>query len=426
MGAAQLPDEAVVEDVQRTAPGLLVAAGAPSGTGFAWVSMRGQGNLSAGLASDPAVGIYIDGVYIPRPSQALLELTDLARVEVLRGPQGTLFGRNTTGGALNFISTEPTDRLEGRVQASYGNYGAWKAGVLLNAPLGEGLAFRGTFDYSHSDGYGINPVSNLRLRNLKSPNARGKFVWNPGGGDFKITLAGDYSRAKDNGVITVIDAINPASPLAAIRPVAGGPSFADLLMPFLHGPTRYYTSNSTGFGPTAFEPRPSYSDTKAYGGSATIEASLGAVDLKSITAYRYSYSDALIDQDASPFPLLTNISMVKKIYENDQNVVSTMTAKYKDLKSEQDKLKDMQASLKSQKSEMTAKRETLSSKKSELNEKKSSVSASNQKISQEISELQSEADELANTGNGGGGGGNDRFLPQRKGPTPRLINLLGR
>lgn len=103
--------------------------------------------------------------------------------------------------------------------------------------------------------------------------------------------------------------------------------------------------------------------------------------------------------------LLTNISMVKKIYENDQNVVSTMTAKYKDLKSEQNKLKDMQASLKSQKSEMTAKRETLSSKKSELNEKKSSVSASNQKISQEISELQSEADELANTGNGGGGGG---------------------
>lgn len=102
--------------------------------------------------------------------------------------------------------------------------------------------------------------------------------------------------------------------------------------------------------------------------------------------------------------LLSNIAMVKKIFENDQNVVETMTAKYNKLKTQQKELKEMQADLKAQKSEITAKKSTLSSQKSELSAKKNTIAASNEKISGEISELQDEADELANTGNGSSGG----------------------
>src|SRR3546814_3527716 len=87
-----------------TTPSLTIARGSASTAGFAFVSIRGQGNLTPIIANDPAVATYIDGVYISRPAQGLTDLQDLERLEVLRGPQGTLFGRNTTGGAINLIS----------------------------------------------------------------------------------------------------------------------------------------------------------------------------------------------------------------------------------------------------------------------------------------------------------------------------------
>ena len=86
------------------------------------VFIRGIGNTDFSLTTDPGVGTYVDGVYISRSAGGVLDVLDVERIEVLRGPQGTLFGRNTIGGALNIISRKPADELEGKVELSVGNY----------------------------------------------------------------------------------------------------------------------------------------------------------------------------------------------------------------------------------------------------------------------------------------------------------------
>src|SRR5690606_30912603 len=108
-----------------------------------------------GASNDPAIGVYVDGVYIARPGGSLLDLIDTRQVEVLRGPQGTLFGRNTTGGALNISSNEPVHNLEGSVQATMGNYGLKQVTGVINVPLIEDeLAARLVYRTSEHDGYG--------------------------------------------------------------------------------------------------------------------------------------------------------------------------------------------------------------------------------------------------------------------------------
>src|SRR3546814_6032199 len=95
------------------------------------------------ISTDPAVGIYVDGVYIARPTGSNLDLIDVARVEVLRGPQGTLFGRSTVGGAISLTTNAPTGDLEGSVKASVGNYDYRRYEGVLNIPLmGDELAVR--------------------------------------------------------------------------------------------------------------------------------------------------------------------------------------------------------------------------------------------------------------------------------------------
>src|SRR3546814_81546 len=99
------------------------------------VTIRGQVNVENQSNSDPAVAIYVDGVYVARSSGGLMDLVDVERVEVLRGPQGTLFGRNTTGGALNIVTPDPSGTLEGFVTGTIGNYDNLEVLGALN-PIG--------------------------------------------------------------------------------------------------------------------------------------------------------------------------------------------------------------------------------------------------------------------------------------------------
>lgn len=108
-------------DLQRVTPSFSIQTGGPSVSGLVFVSIRGQQNQNPGTANDPTVATYIDGVYVPRPSQGQTDLDDLQRLEVLRGPQGTLFGRNTTGGAVNIITADPKDYFEVIAKGEVGN-----------------------------------------------------------------------------------------------------------------------------------------------------------------------------------------------------------------------------------------------------------------------------------------------------------------
>src|SRR3546814_6926674 len=139
--------------LQRTAPSVVISTGSPGAATFAYVAIRGQGNLQPILANDPAVATYIDGVYIARPSQGLTDLNDLQRLEVLRGPQGTLFGRNTTGGALNILTNDPVDHFEAIVRGEVGTHGYTRFNGTVNVPLAPRLSARATYSFHNREGF---------------------------------------------------------------------------------------------------------------------------------------------------------------------------------------------------------------------------------------------------------------------------------
>ena len=122
---------------------------------IAGASLRGVGNLAVAASSESGLGYHVNGVYLGSPASEA-EYYDLARVEVLRGPQGTLYGRNTTAGVLNVITQKATDELEGYVTAGYGNYNSVKLKAAINLPIADGFATRLAGFYLNRDGYTTN------------------------------------------------------------------------------------------------------------------------------------------------------------------------------------------------------------------------------------------------------------------------------
>ena len=139
------------EQLSDLTPGLLVQRSV-----VGKISIRGVGNENYTIAGDPGVAVHSDGVYVARASAGLFDLFDIARVEVLRGPQGTLYGRNATGGVINVIPNTPTDKFEARVAGEYGNYNAYRVEGMVNAPLGAGFAVRVAGMGSWRDGFTRN------------------------------------------------------------------------------------------------------------------------------------------------------------------------------------------------------------------------------------------------------------------------------
>lgn len=182
-----------VLDIEKTVPGMKVRySGAdPS------IIIRGAG--SAGT-TDTAVPMYIDGLYRPRAGQALASYLDLERVEVLRGPQGTLFGRNTFGGLVNLVTNKPDmEALEYGGAITYGEYDLLKFEGFLNVPLGDTAAFRLTATNTNADPYIENTFNpDGGMRDEDNTYVRGQFKWAPND-DFDMTLTGTYWTDNSNG-----------------------------------------------------------------------------------------------------------------------------------------------------------------------------------------------------------------------------------
>lgn len=139
-------------DLNQLVPNIEVAAG-NGNAGVASIYIRGVGQRNSGANIDSGVGIYIDGIYMGRPDGALLDVNDIQSVQVLRGPQGTLFGKNTTGGALVFTTNRPVDEFEASLGARVGNYDRLDADFMVNLPLADSLFMRLSGTHRSRDGF---------------------------------------------------------------------------------------------------------------------------------------------------------------------------------------------------------------------------------------------------------------------------------
>ena len=170
------------------------------------VSIRGIGSTNNTEVGDPAAAFHVDGVYLGRPQSAGATFYDLERVEVLRGPQGTLYGRNATAGAINLITKKPGKKFEGEANVGIGNYGLYTFEGLLNAPVSEQFALRAVVSSTNRDGY-LNTKSaangfgkNRDDANNLSARVHGLITFNA---DTKLLLTIDTSRNKGAGPGTV-------------------------------------------------------------------------------------------------------------------------------------------------------------------------------------------------------------------------------
>jgi len=181
-----------VQKIQQLAPTLQVYSSNPRNTA---VNIRGIG-VPFGLTNDgfeQGVGIYIDDVYLSRPASAVFDFLDVQQVEVLRGPQGTLYGKNTTAGAINIRTNQPTFRFEGAAEVSLGSYEFKQAKAAVSGPLTDTLAARVAGSLTDRRGTIFNVTSGNWIQEQDNLGVRGQLLWRPGD-SLDITLAGDYSK----------------------------------------------------------------------------------------------------------------------------------------------------------------------------------------------------------------------------------------
>ena len=153
-----------IDAIGQTVPNVhFEAAGGTSGVKSPVVFIRGMGQNDFIPVEDPAVGIYLDGVYMGRNVGSVFDLIDIDRIEVLRGPQGTLFGRNTFGGVINIISKNPGDQLEGSVHVAFGDEDYLETRATVNIPLGDRTSGRISAFKRERDGY----VDAVQYRDLQ-------------------------------------------------------------------------------------------------------------------------------------------------------------------------------------------------------------------------------------------------------------------
>lgn len=307
-------------DVQRQTPSLHIVPAAISATATN-LSMRGQVLVDIRLNIDPAVAIYVDGVYLPRAQGSnAADLIDIDRVEVLAGPQGTLYGKNTTGGAVSIYAKEPTDRVEGMIKGRIGTYMDSNIAGVINVPLGEGMAFRGVGSFSHRDGYGRNRLNGDRNGKLNSGYGRGALKLEPTD-RLTVMLRGDYTHAKVSreafkgmSFLQPVDTDTGAAPTAtlaaalemnnltaatfAAQPLAT--RISQLLA--ADGALRAY---SAGDPDDNFADQDSRENIKIWGFSGQIDYELSdGLSFKSITAWRGFNRRATADLDGTPFQIL--------------------------------------------------------------------------------------------------------------------------
>lgn len=261
--------------------------------GTTLITIRGVGSTVDSGVTEPTVATYVDGVFLPRATMGFLRAVDLDRIEILRGPQGTLYGRNATGGAINFISAAPTRTLSGGVNVSAGSRQAFSASGFVSGPLSDDLSVRVSGGHDEDDGFVRYLPNKGRIANTNVDYVRGALRFAPSKG-FTLDLSARYE--KSTGANAFQQLLTPS-----VLPV-----------PQSIQPNEIYGNNPYG----------ARTETLVLAG--TINAELGdTLSLKSVTSYVDHKSSVDFDADATDFPGLyvTNFSRPSKSYGQELNLL---------------------------------------------------------------------------------------------------------
>jgi iron complex outermembrane receptor protein len=181
-----------MRDLERITPNLSLRNSVVA-KNSANIFLRGIGQVNWGPAQDPKVGTYVNGVYMGRPQGGLFDLLDIQRVEVLRGPQGTLFGRNTTAGLIHVITREPNHEFDAMARIGGGNDGQLVAAGMINGALTDRFAVRAAVQHRESDGYIKNAYDGTLWNDENRSSARVTALWTPAD-NFEAVASFDYQK----------------------------------------------------------------------------------------------------------------------------------------------------------------------------------------------------------------------------------------
>lgn len=297
--------------IQQLVPSLQVFSFNPRNTN---INIRGLGSNVA-LTNDGlenGVGFYVDNVYYGRPGQSQFDLVDLQQIEVLRGPQGTLFGKNTTSGAINITSKKPSFDPEFSGEASVGDYGYYQLRASASGGLIDDLlAIRLSGSVTERRGFLYNVTQNELAQDYSNWSVRGQLLLTPAT-DLELRIIGDFSRQKQNHVLNIFAGYFGTYDNGAVIPnnfaqrAARFPGYAfPTITPFARRGEAdgHYQSNMDG-----------------YGVSGQIDWDLGAAKLTSITAYRWWDWNPANDADSTSLPIITKAQQANRQRQFSQEI----------------------------------------------------------------------------------------------------------
>ncbi len=258
------------------------------------INIRGLG-APFGLTNDgiePGVGLYIDGVFHARPAAATMDFLDVEQVEVLRGPQGTLFGKNTTAGAINVTTRKPSFTPASEVELNYGNLGFVQAKASVTGPLLKTVAGRLSFSGTQRDGVLTNVRTGDDVNDLNNLGFRGQVLYAPSG-NLAVSYSVDHTRQRPRGYTQVVAGVAPT-----LRPLNRQ---YDAIARDLH----YTAPSFDAFDRLTDVDSPMRSHQGMGGSAAGVDWKLGPGRLTSTTAYRYWDWQPSNDRDFLGLPITT-------------------------------------------------------------------------------------------------------------------------
>lgn len=300
--ALEKSNAADLQDVAQFVPGLAIGNRVGSASNHGSIAIRGMGVDAQ--ESSASVGVYIDDVFYASSRGNIVGLMDVERLEILRGPQGTLFGRNTIAGAIQYITKAPSHEFGGYVSGTIGEYGRKDVNGALNIPIGDTLAIRFAGAYNTVDGYVRDETNNIDRGAVDTKIGRVRVRWEPTD-RLTVDLKGEYVKSDSNGRASLVSEVNPLSQFAGIANFIatgnylGGPTFPAITNALISSNFTPGDFSSAGFNADDhFE-----FESKFVSGIITYDIG-DNITLKSVTAKSWFDSSAIIDTDQTPVPII--------------------------------------------------------------------------------------------------------------------------